>query len=116
MRLLADLATTTVEPYDDLFQEINTAQSIEALAADVKHRVVGTPIVDSSDLQRIDELEEEPCNQWNVTSGVLTYKGRIYVPKDDLLCNKVKSLFNDNVESGHFRALKTPEWVSQDFH
>jgi hypothetical protein len=106
-RLLATFATITVEPYDDLLQEIKTAQAIDGLAADVKHRIVGTQIVDIPDLQRIDESEEERSNEWKVTAGVLTYEGRICVPKDDLLPNKVISLFHDNLESGHFGALKT---------
>jgi len=91
-RLLATLATTTVEPYDDLLQEIKTAQAIDALGADVKCRIVSTPIVDIPDPQRIDELEEDSSNEWKATAGVLAYEGRIYVPKNDLLRNKVISL------------------------
>jgi len=49
-RLLATLAATTVEPYDDLLQEIKTAQAIDPFAAEVKHRIVGTPIDDIPDL------------------------------------------------------------------
>jgi hypothetical protein len=56
-RLMATLATHPVEPYDDLLQEIKTAQAIDALAADVMRRIVGTSIVDIPDLQRIHELE-----------------------------------------------------------
>jgi hypothetical protein len=115
-RLLATLAATTVEPYDDLLQEIKAAQAIDALAADVKHKIVGTPIVDIPDVQRIDEFEEESTNEWKVNSRVLTYDGRIYVAKDDLLRNKVISRFHDNPESVHFGALKTGELVSRDFH
>jgi len=115
-RLLATLVTNTVELYDNLLQEIKTAQAIDTLAADVKRKIVGTPIVDIPDLQRIDELEEDSSSEWKVTTGVLTYEGRIYVQKDDLLRNKVISLFHDNPESGHFGALKTPELVSRDFY
>jgi hypothetical protein len=57
------LAATPIEPYDDLLQEIKAAQAIDALAADVKHKIVGTPNVDIPDLQRIDELEEESTNE-----------------------------------------------------
>jgi hypothetical protein len=91
VRLLATLATNTVELYDDLLQEIKTAQAIDVLAANMKRRIVGTPIVNIPDLRRIDELEEDSSNEWKVTTGVLTYEGRIYVQKDDLLCNKVIS-------------------------
>jgi len=95
-RLLATLETNTVEPCDDLLQEIKTAQAIDVLAADVKRRIVGTPIVNIPDLQRIDELEEDLSNEWKDTTTVLTYEGRIYVPKDDLLHNKVISLCQNN--------------------
>jgi len=115
-QLLATLAATTDEPYNVLLPEIKAPQAIDALAADVKHKIVGTPIVDIPDLQSIDELEEESTKECNVTAGVLTYERWIYVPQDDLLCNKVISLFHDNPESGHFRALKTSELVSRDFH
>jgi len=57
-RLLATLAATTVEPYNDLLQAIKPAQAIDALAAEVKQRIVTTPIVDIADLQQIDKVEE----------------------------------------------------------
>jgi hypothetical protein len=85
---------------------MNTAQAINMLAADINHRIVGTPIVDILDVERIDALEEESNNEWNVTAGVLTYAGRIYGPKDDLLRNKVVCLLHNNQESGSFRAVK----------
>jgi len=110
------LATSTIELYDDLLQGIKTAQAIDALAAEVHNRIVGTQIVNIPDLQRVYESENEPSNKWKVTAGYLTSGGRIYVPKDYLLRNKVICLFHDNSESRHFGALKTGEWVSRDFH
>jgi hypothetical protein len=95
---------------------MKAAQAIAALAADVKHKLVGTPIVDISDLQRIDQLEEELTNKWKATAGVLTYEGRIYVPKHDQLCNKDINLFPDNPESSHLGALKTTVLVSRDIY
>jgi hypothetical protein len=62
------LATNTVEPYDDLLEEIKTAQVINVLAADVKRRIVSIPIVEIPDLQRIDELGEDSSNEWKVTT------------------------------------------------
>jgi len=50
-RLLATLATTTVDQYDDLLLDIKTVQAIDVFAADVKHSIVGTQIVDITDLQ-----------------------------------------------------------------
>ena len=67
-------------------------------------------------MQRIEEPEEEPSNEWKVTAGVHSYEERIYLPKDDLLWNKVISLFHDNPESGHFGSLQTAYIVSRHFH
>jgi hypothetical protein len=115
-RLLATLAATTVELYDDHLPGIQTAQAIDTLAADVKHRILQTPIVNSPYLQRIDELEAESSNKWKVNAGVLPYKGRRYIPNNDLLRNKVICLYHNNAESCHFEALKTAELVSRNFH
>jgi hypothetical protein len=79
--LLATLATNTVEPYNFLLQEIKRSQAIDPSGADMKRRIVGTPIVHIPDLLRIDELEEDSSNEWKVTTGFLTYEGRIYVPR-----------------------------------
>jgi len=86
------------------------------LAADVKHRIAGTPIVDTPDLQRKDVLEADSSNEWKVPAGVVTSNGRIYVPKDDLLPNNVMRLFHDNPEAGHVGALTPAEFVSRDFN
>jgi len=94
------LATTTVEQYDELLLEIETAQAIDTSAVDVIRKTVGTPIVDTPDLHMIDSLDEEAINEWKFTARVLTYQGWIYVPKDDLLRYKVKSLFHNNPGSG----------------
>jgi hypothetical protein len=67
-RLRATLAATTIDPDYDRLQAINTTQPIHALAADVKHRFVGTPMVDITDLKRIDKMEEDTSNVWNVTT------------------------------------------------
>jgi hypothetical protein len=111
---LATLATTTIELYKYRIRKINTAQAVDALAADVKHWVVSTPIVNIPDLQRIHYHEEELSNQWKVTAVVLTYEGSIYVPKDDLLGNKAIRLFHDNQHSGNFGALESTVLVSRD--
>jgi hypothetical protein len=77
-RLLATLAIITVELYDDLFQEIKTAQAIDTLAADMKCRIVGTQITDIPDLQRIDELEEDLMSGKSLPEFSLTKEGYMY--------------------------------------
>jgi len=85
------------------------------LAADVKRRIRCTPIIDITDLRRIDELEEDSSHNTKVTASVLPYQERIYVPKVNLLCNKVISLLHDNQEFARLGALKTADVVSCDF-
>lgn len=86
------------------------------LAADVKNWIVGIPIVDIPDLQRTDEVEEESSNESKVTTGVHTYKGRIYLTKDNLLRTKVVTPFPDNPKSGHFGVPQTAELVSRNIY
>jgi len=115
-RLLATLAVTTVEPYNDLLPAIKAAQASDWLAADVKRRIVDTRMVGHPDLSKAGVLDGPTKEQWKVISGALTYEGRIYVPADASLRNKVISLFHDNPESGHFGALRTAELISRDFY
>jgi len=118
-RLLAKLATTTVEPYNDLLQAIRTAQATDSLAIDVNKKIVDPPMVGIPDLSESggeDGSTDTGNSQWKVISGALTYEGRIYVPADNALRSQVISLFHDNPESGHFGALRTAEPVSRDFY
>jgi hypothetical protein len=109
------LATTTCEPYNDIIQEIEKAQTHIALAAEVTLRIVNTQIVYILDLQRIHESPEEPSKEWKVTAGGLTYEGTVTVPMDNLVRNKVISFVHDNSESGHIAVVETSKLVSQNF-
>jgi len=103
------LATVSVEQYDNRMPAIIVAQDSDPLAADISAKLVDRPT-----LENTDTAKEE--SQWKVVAGVLTYKGRLYVPAVDSLRGKVMSLFHDNPESGHFGALITTELVSRDFY
>jgi hypothetical protein len=63
VRRLVNFVNNTGEPYHSLLQEIKTAQAIDALATNVKFRIVGIPIVDIPYLQRIYQLEEDSSNE-----------------------------------------------------
>jgi hypothetical protein len=65
------------------------------------HRILSPPVIDITDLEIMDKLEEESSNEWIVTAGVFTYVERIYIPKDNLLPTKLSSCFHDNPESSH---------------
>jgi hypothetical protein len=99
----------SVDPYDNLMPKIITAQASDTLAVDVSAELVNRPIADGTDTAG-------DVNYWTVVAGALTYKGRINVPAVNSLRGKVINLFHDNLESGHFGALKTTELVSRDFY
>jgi len=82
----------------------------DTLAIDVSPKIVDTPIFGDLDASTKSPTAEE--SQWRVITGVLTYKGRIYIPTDDSLCGKV-TIFHDNPESGHFGAM---ELMSRDIY
>jgi len=92
------------------------AQASDSLAADVKCRIVDTPMIGYPDPSKAGGPDGPTEELWKVISGALTYEGRIYVPADASLLNNVISIFHDNPESGHFGALRTAELVSRDFY
>jgi len=114
-RLLATVAVTTIEPYNDLLPAIPEAQALDSLATDVKHRIVHTTLVGHPDQSKAGVLDRPTEEQWKVISGALTYEGRVYLPADALLRNNVIRLCHDNPESVNFGGLRTAELVSRDF-
>jgi hypothetical protein len=83
------LQPTFLEPYEDLVQDLTTAEAIDLLVADLKRRIVSTPSINTPNRQRMEKREEDLLNQWKVTSRLLTYNRWIYIANNDLLCNKV---------------------------
>jgi hypothetical protein len=107
---------TSIEPYDDLLSESKAAPASDILAANVKLRIVDTAILGYPDLSKAGGPDGPTEDHWKVISGAVTFEGRIYIPADASLSDKVISLFHDNPESGHFGALRTAEPVSIDFY
>ena len=54
-------------------------------------------------------------SDWQVTEGVLTYKGHIYVPNDDDLCHTISLHHHDHKTAGHPSSLKTCQLVVAEF-
>jgi len=95
---------------------IKTAQATDTLATNLNKKIVDIPMVGYPDLTENGRAEggTDSHKNWKVISGAISYEGRIYVPEP--LRSKLISLFHDNPESGHFRALKTAELISRDFY
>ena len=77
-----------LSPYDELMQEILTAQ----------------------------QQDPKLVSDSTVNPGVLTQEGRISIPNDAALQAKIIRLFHDSPESGYFGIAKTAELVSRDFY
>jgi len=88
-----------VELYDDLIPAIIVAQASDPLAVNVSAKPVDQPMIAGA-----DTCNEE--SRWKVVAGVLPYEGTIYGPATNSLIGTVISLCHDNLESGHFGALK----------
>ena len=108
-----------MESYNDLLPTIKAAQATESLVIEVNEEIVDIPMVGIPDLSECgghDGPTDPGDSRWSVISEALTYEGRISMPADNALRSKVISLFHDNLESGHFGALRTAELVSGDFY
>ena len=103
------LATLSAEPYDNFMPAIIAAPASDPLPVNAPAKLVDRPMTDSTDTGK-------EVSQWKVVTGMMTYKGRIYVPATDSLRGTVISQFYDNHESGHLGALETTELVSGDFY
>jgi len=112
--LLATLAATTVELYNDLLPAISTAQATDSPAINVNNTIVNTPMVgipDVSETSGQDASTDSEKGEFKVISEAVTYEGRMSAPTDDRLCSKGISLFHDYPKSGHFGALRTIELI-----
>ena len=101
--------TVSVEPYDVLMRAIIVPHAFEPLVVEVLAKLVDHRIIDHTDTAT-------EMSQWKVDSGVLTYKGRIYVPAINSLHGKVINLLHDNPESSHFGSLMNTDLVSGNFY
>ena len=54
-------------------------------------------------------------SDWQITQGVLTYKGHIYVPNDDNLCCTILLHHHSHKTAGHPSFLKTCQLVTAEF-
>ena len=54
-------------------------------------------------------------SNWQYTKGVLTYKGRVYIPSDSSLCWAIFAHCHDHETMGHPGYLKTHQLVASEF-
>jgi len=109
-RLLATLAATTTEPFNDLLPAIEPAQDTNVHTTDIRDNIglLGPSKAGGQDRSKNKNLEM----QLKVMVGALTYEGRICV--GEALHNHMISLFHNNPLPNHFGALSTAKLISRD--
>src|SRR4029077_6051436 len=75
-----------------------------ALSNRIESASAGDPLV----LQALQSMHEDiplpfrsRLTDWQVEAGILTYKGRVYVPADDSLCRAILEGCHDHELAGH---------------
>jgi hypothetical protein len=106
-----------------LFAEIIEAQKIDGLATELLGKLdkrgrdhVTNEMTKQHVTGHVTEEETTAEVDWAVSAAALTFEGRVYVPDSDELRSKVIALHHDNLESGHFGALKTAKLISRNFY
>ena len=89
-----------------------------ALSQRIESASAGDPLV----LQALQSMHEDIplpfCSRfadWQVEAGILTYKGRVYVPTDDSLWCTILERCHDHESAGHPAFLKTRQLVAAEF-
>ena len=89
-----------------------------ALSHQIESASAGDPLI----LQALQSMHEDiplPFHSrladWQVEAGILTYKGRVYVPADDSLHRAILECCHDHESAGHPGFLKTRQLVAAEF-
>ena len=64
---------------------------------------------------KVKEKVERKEKDWEEEDGIITWEGRIYVPKDKDLRDEVIHLHHDTYAAGHPGRFKTAELVLRNY-
>jgi len=68
------------------------------------------------ELVRLRESRKRMPDEWIETDGLLYYKNRLYIPKDEALRTEIAQGCHDSLVAGHLGQEKTIEIVTRDFY
>ena len=95
---------------------------INIIDTTLSHRIESASAGDPLVLQALQAMHEDislPFHShladWQVEAGILTYKGRAYVPADDSLQRTILEHCHDHESAGHPAFLKTWQLVAAEF-
>ena len=72
---------------------------------------------DDPEVRRQKGGEKGPNKGWTIqTSGLLTYRGRMYVPHKEGLRTKLLQMHHDDPTAGHFGRSRTEELLKRHYH
>ena len=104
-----DNEEVTLLPPSMFVQVIDTALSYHITSAFFNNPLVFQALQSMN--ENIPPAFHSCLSDWQVTEGVLTYKGHIYVPNDDNLCHTIPLHHHDHKTAGHPSSLKTCQLV-----
>ena len=88
----------------------------------LSHRIESASTGDPLVLQALQSMHKDiplpfrsRLADWQVEAGILTYKGRVYVPTDDSLRRTILERCHDHESAGHPGFLKTRQLVAAEF-
>ena len=88
----------------------------------LSHRIESASTGDPLILQALQSMHEDIplpfhswLTDWQVEAGILTYKGRVYVPTDNSLHCAILECCHDHASAGHPGFLKTRQLVAAEF-
>ena len=65
--------------------------------------------------EKVREEAEGKETNWEEKDGVITWEGRVYVPKDRKLRDKVIHIHHNTMETGHLGRFKTAELILRNY-
>jgi hypothetical protein len=112
-----DNSDVTLLP-ERLFRDMGNC--ICSININLKEKIKATKAFDDSVTWAVDQLLNgmRPTlvpKEWKVEDGLVSYDGKVYVPKDEGLRKEVVALHHDSPTSGHPGLWKTLELLQRNY-
>src|SRR5258708_446576 len=72
-------------------------------------------------VKAVEEMKRSPARrlrseEWSEEQGIILFRGKVYVPKDEKLHSDIVKLHHDSPVAGHLGRNKTLELVSRNYY
>ena len=92
----------------EIFISLLDIDSTETILSDIRKR--------RKNLERVAQNAlEKKFPDWNEDNGIITWQGRIYVPRDNKLRSQIITMHHDTKLTGHPGRYKTLELITRNY-